>query len=340
MHYTSGTTGKPKGVTTGLWDERTARAVFDDEAAVWHFDADDLHLVCSPMYHTVSVRFCAGTLLSGGSLAILSRFDASTALDAVRRLRPTTAFLVPTHLQRILQAPELGPRRELRFAPPLGPCRGPVPTLGEAGDHGAGPPGRRVGVLRVDRGPVHGLRPRRMAGAPRDGGPGPAGASPVHRVLPTGARRGRRATSRATTARAPSGATCPTSPVSAIGGTRKPPRRPGGARPAPWAIWAGWMPRAISTSRGAGTTSSSAEGSTSTRPRWKRCSPPCRGSSSWRSSECPTRSGDKRCAWPMSPTGAGSRTPCGRRRRSSWRRTSGPRTTSPRGSCRTRPPGS
>ena len=50
----------------------------------------------------------AGTLLSGGSLAILSRFDAATALDVLRRLRPTTAFLVPTHLQRILQAPELG----------------------------------------------------------------------------------------------------------------------------------------------------------------------------------------------------------------------------------------
>jgi long-chain acyl-CoA synthetase len=109
MHYTSGTTGQPKGVTTGIWDERTAQAVFDDEAAVWHFDPDDLHLVCSPMYHTVSVRFATGTLLSGGSLAILSRFDASTALDVLRRLRPTTAFLVPTHLQRILQSPELGP---------------------------------------------------------------------------------------------------------------------------------------------------------------------------------------------------------------------------------------
>ena len=52
MHYTSGTTGKPKGVTTGLWDEATARAVFEDEAEVWHFDPDDLHMVCSPMYHT------------------------------------------------------------------------------------------------------------------------------------------------------------------------------------------------------------------------------------------------------------------------------------------------
>lgn len=107
MHYTSGTTGSPKGVTTGVWDEATARAVFEDEAAVWQFDPLDLHMVCSPMYHTVSVRFATGTLLSGGSLAILSRFDAPTALDVLRRLRPTTAFLVPTHLQRILQAPEL-----------------------------------------------------------------------------------------------------------------------------------------------------------------------------------------------------------------------------------------
>ncbi|HEX4163601.1 MAG TPA: AMP-binding protein [Acidimicrobiales bacterium] len=108
MHYTSGTTGRPKGVTTGLWDDATARAVYEDEAAVWHFDPSDLHLVCSPMYHTVSIRFSTNTLLAGGSLAILSRFDAHTALDTLRRLRPTTVFLVPTHLQRILQEPALG----------------------------------------------------------------------------------------------------------------------------------------------------------------------------------------------------------------------------------------
>jgi len=109
MHYTSGTTGRPKGVTTGIWDEATARRVFEDEAAVWHFHPSDLHMVCSPMYHTVSIRFSTGTLLSGGSLAILSRFEAATALDVIRRHRPTTTFLVPTHLQRILQSPELGP---------------------------------------------------------------------------------------------------------------------------------------------------------------------------------------------------------------------------------------
>ena len=113
MHYTSGTTGRAKGVTSGVWDERTARAVFEDEASTWGFSADDLHMVCSPMYHTVAVRFSAGTLLSGGSLAILSRFDAATALATLRQVRPTTAFLVPTHLQRLLGLAELGP--EERF---------------------------------------------------------------------------------------------------------------------------------------------------------------------------------------------------------------------------------
>jgi len=126
MHYTSGTTGRPKGVTTGVWDEATARAVFEDEAAVWQFDPHDLHMVCSPMYHTVSVRFASGTLLSGGSLAILHRFDAATALDVLRRLCPTTAFLVPTHLQRILQLDELGSEEQfasLRFLAHAGaPC--------------------------------------------------------------------------------------------------------------------------------------------------------------------------------------------------------------------------
>jgi long-chain acyl-CoA synthetase len=126
MHYTSGTTGKPKGVTTGVWDEATAKAVFDDEGAIWQFDRRDLHMVCSPMYHTVSVRFATGTLLSGGSLAILSRFDAATALGVLRRLSPTTAFLVPTHLQRILQSPELADDEtfsSLRFLAHAGaPC--------------------------------------------------------------------------------------------------------------------------------------------------------------------------------------------------------------------------
>jgi len=54
------------------------------------------------MYHSVSIRFAAGTLLRGGRLVILSRFDAAAAAAAVRRHRPSTTFLAPTALQRLL----------------------------------------------------------------------------------------------------------------------------------------------------------------------------------------------------------------------------------------------
>jgi acyl-CoA synthetase (AMP-forming)/AMP-acid ligase II len=102
MHYTSGTTGRAKGVWSGVLGEDEARRLFEDEADLWGFDASDTHLVCSPMYHSVSIRFAAGTLLRGGRLVILSRFDAAGAATAMRRHRPTTTFLAPTALQRLL----------------------------------------------------------------------------------------------------------------------------------------------------------------------------------------------------------------------------------------------
>jgi long-chain acyl-CoA synthetase len=108
MHFTSGTTGRAKGVTTGVWDDETAKAAFEDEADAWCYDARDLHLVNSPMYHTVAVRLACATLLSGGSVALASRFDAHLALQVLRELRPTSAFFVPTQLHRLLSLPELG----------------------------------------------------------------------------------------------------------------------------------------------------------------------------------------------------------------------------------------
>jgi acyl-CoA synthetase (AMP-forming)/AMP-acid ligase II len=105
MHYTSGTTGPPKGVWSGVLDDSAARDLFEDEADLWGFGADDVHLVCSPMYHSVSIRLAAASLLRGGRVVILSRFDAGVATDALRRYRPTTTFLAPTALHRLLSQP-------------------------------------------------------------------------------------------------------------------------------------------------------------------------------------------------------------------------------------------
>jgi long-chain acyl-CoA synthetase len=111
MHYTSGTTGRAKGVWSGLWDDATAEAAFTDEADLWSFVPGDVHLVCSPMYHSVSVRFAAGTLLRGGTCVVLSRFDAGVAAGALRGEygpRPTTAFMAPTALSRLLDVEDGG----------------------------------------------------------------------------------------------------------------------------------------------------------------------------------------------------------------------------------------
>jgi acyl-CoA synthetase (AMP-forming)/AMP-acid ligase II len=115
MHYTSGTTGRSKGVWSGVWDTDTARRAFDDEADLWSFGPDDVHLVCSPMYHSVSVRFAAGTLLRGGTCVILSRFEATAALGALTGavgVTPTTTFMAPAALARILA---LGDELPARF---------------------------------------------------------------------------------------------------------------------------------------------------------------------------------------------------------------------------------
>ncbi len=231
MHYTSGTTGRPKGVTTGLWDEATARAVYEDEAAVWHFDPADLHMVCSPMYHTVSIRFSTNTLLAGGSLAILRRFDAGTALETLRRLRPTTAFLVPTHLQRILQHPGLGDDEMFDSLRLLAHAGAPCPESLKRAVMARARPGvvwefygsteAQYTVCPPDDwlehpGTVGRARPgRRLSVAPRSTRPATDLREVAHLVRPARLRS-----------------------IHATGATPRPPPGPGAGRPAPSATWA------------------------------------------------------------------------------------------------------
>jgi long-chain acyl-CoA synthetase len=101
MHFTSGTTGRPKGVWSGLLDPADAGALVREERELWGFRADDLDLVVSPIYHSAPLRFAMGTLLAGGSIAVLPRFEPEAFVEAVADLRPTSMFCVPAHLQRL-----------------------------------------------------------------------------------------------------------------------------------------------------------------------------------------------------------------------------------------------
>ena len=101
MHCTSGTTGTPKGVYSGVLSEEDARALLEEERALWGFCADDVNLVLSPLHHSAPLRFATGTLLAGGRIVVPGPFDPGAITDAIARERPTTMFCVPAHLQRL-----------------------------------------------------------------------------------------------------------------------------------------------------------------------------------------------------------------------------------------------
>jgi acyl-CoA synthetase (AMP-forming)/AMP-acid ligase II len=101
MHYTSGTTGRRKGVWSGVLAEEDARALAAEEIELWGFGPDDRHLVLSPLHHSAPLRFAVHTLLAGGEVLLPGPFDAARAATAISTLHPTTTFCVPTHLQRL-----------------------------------------------------------------------------------------------------------------------------------------------------------------------------------------------------------------------------------------------
>lgn len=123
MHYTSGTSGRPKGVWSGVLDEADARAMFDEEADLWGFDSHDVLLLCSPLHHSAPLRFAASALLRGGSVVLLPRFDAALAASALREHGVTTTFMVPAHLQRLFAGDSSLPAPTLRLLAHAGaPC--------------------------------------------------------------------------------------------------------------------------------------------------------------------------------------------------------------------------
>ena len=102
MHVTSGTTGRPKPVDSGILTVTEAKALLAEERDLWGFVESDVNLVLSPLHHSAPLRFAMGTLLAGGRMVVPGGFDPAVVTDAIERERPTSMFCVPTHLQRLL----------------------------------------------------------------------------------------------------------------------------------------------------------------------------------------------------------------------------------------------
>jgi fatty-acyl-CoA synthase len=105
MLYSSGTTGRPKGIKPPLpdgdIDDPEPRAALF--ALVYGFDASTRYLSPAPVYHAAPLRFSVAIQELGGTVVLPSRFDPEKALEAIDRYRVTHSQWVPTMFIRMLK---------------------------------------------------------------------------------------------------------------------------------------------------------------------------------------------------------------------------------------------
>jgi long-chain acyl-CoA synthetase len=106
MAYTSGTTGRPKGVAIGEGDFRRRADGVAASGVRWGFGPDDVHLLVGPSYHMGPLFWAQMHLAFGGSVVILPKWDARQCLELIERWRVTNVHMVPANFTRILARPE------------------------------------------------------------------------------------------------------------------------------------------------------------------------------------------------------------------------------------------
>jgi long-chain acyl-CoA synthetase len=104
--YTSGTSGRPKGVIHGAAAPEVMGMTHTHLAGLWGYSADDVHLAAGPLYHAGPLGYCNLSLFVGGTVVVMDSWDAEEFLRQVQTHRVTTTFLTPAHFIRILEVPE------------------------------------------------------------------------------------------------------------------------------------------------------------------------------------------------------------------------------------------
>ena len=108
MLYSSGTTGRPKGIIRPLPEQPPAEAlpIFDFLGQLWHYREDMVYLSPAPLYHSAPQAAVNLTIRQGGTVIIMERFDPEAYLSLIEQYSATHSQLVPTMFSRMLKLPE------------------------------------------------------------------------------------------------------------------------------------------------------------------------------------------------------------------------------------------
>ena len=108
MLYSSGTTGRPKGILRPLPEATPAEQLplFGFLDQLWHYRDGMVYLSPAPLYHSAPQAATGLTIRRGGTVVVMERFDPETYLDLVAQYQITHSQLVPTMFSRMLKLPE------------------------------------------------------------------------------------------------------------------------------------------------------------------------------------------------------------------------------------------
>jgi len=110
MNYTSGTTGRPKGVRRPIapYDPDTVASMLAMFLVMFGIqpEAGNVHLTGSPLYHTAVLVFTASSLHFGHTVVLMDKWTPESCLALIQKHRVTTSHMVPTQFHRLLALPE------------------------------------------------------------------------------------------------------------------------------------------------------------------------------------------------------------------------------------------